>query len=127
MERQTGQTARKTETPKEQRREEEPRRENRQRQTSTQAFRAILEGGEMGNLPRQTLAELARQAGNSAMLALMDLRTPPAETFPAELKMEEGGTAPFPVGGEPDCQTTACPPLDGGGQTPAVFDPAGLR
>lgn len=81
----------------------------------------------MGKLPYQTLAQLAQQAGNSTMLALMDLRAPPVETVPADLKTGEGKTAPFLIAGDAECQVTACPPLGGGGQSIAAFDPAGLR
>ena len=59
--------------------------------------RLALEGVSLLDLPPQRLEELAGFIGNSGMLALLELQTPPVEEAEFHMPGQEPGTAPFQV------------------------------
>lgn len=59
--------------------------------------RLALEGVSLLDLPPQRLEELAGFIGNSGMLALLELQTPPVEEAEFQPPGQGPGTAPFPV------------------------------
>lgn len=122
MERQE-QTLQKQAAPKESSHKEPQRQE--QRSFTGLALQAVLNGGTVWELPRQSLEDLAERVGNSAMLALADMRSPEAELHQTSLASPEPQTAAAEV---PDmaCQLQPASSLTAGTWPASAFDPAGL-
>lgn len=80
----------------------------------------------MGDLGHESLLELARQVGNSGMLALENMLTPPAQTHVPDLSPGESTAPPFDVPESLACQTVSPPVLTAGNWPAAAFECAGL-
>ena len=73
---------------------------------------AILAGQSIWDLPREGLEDLARQVGNSGMIALSGMYGPePALSGVSDVAWE-GDTAPFSVPEGLHCETVSAPALE---------------
>ena len=74
-----------------------PRTERTRLSDAGLTARLALEGVSLLDLPPQRLEELAGIIGNSGMLALLELQTPPVEETGFQMPGQEPGTVPFQV------------------------------
>ena len=100
-----------------------------QRQQSvdrTLLAQAILAGAEMGDLPRESLLELAQQVGNSGMNALAAMYGEPAETAVMPALKNSVEMQAFPVPADLICETVTPPVITGASWPSATFDASGV-
>ena len=87
---------------------------------------AILAGQSIWDLPREGLEDLARQVGNSGMIALSGMYGPQPVLADVSDVTWEGDTSPFPVPEALRCETVT-PPLLVGAWPNQASDPAVLN
>ena len=89
------------------------------------SLQAILDGGPVWDLPRQSLEELAERVGNSGMLALAEMRAPAADLHRTTLTDAEPMTEATVVP-ETVCALQPAADLTAGNWPTSTFDAAGL-
>ena len=102
-----------------------PRRQT-QRMGYALLTQAILAGQSIWDLPPEGLEELARQAGNSGMIAMSGMYGSQPVLAGITDVTRTGDTAPFPVPEALSCETVSAPSLEGGWPAQAS-DPAALN